>query len=103
MSSKSTASKARSKPEKPHPGFATFAHPSGQRAKKTRGQLVHFDVWADPEAGPEVSVPIDAISGQLGKLLREHKSRLPLIRRLWTLVCRFVMIEVDGESLDDRV
>lgn len=51
--SRSTESPRRSKPPKPakpHPSFPLFAHPSGQWARKIRGRLVYFGVWADPDA-----------------------------------------------------
>ena len=53
MPSKSTATAARSKPDKPYQGFPMFAHPSGQWAKKINRKLAYFGVWADPEAALE--------------------------------------------------
>jgi integrase len=45
-----TAAGKTAKPAKPYPAFPLFPHASGQWAKKIRGRLHYFGVWADHEA-----------------------------------------------------
>ena len=54
-------------PSKPHPDFPLFPHAVGQWAKKVKGKLHYFGVWADPQAALEkwIELKDDLLAGRV--------------------------------------
>src|SRR5689334_10795676 len=69
-----STAKARSrkprKPEKPHKDFPLFSHRNGQWAKKVRGKIHFFGVWADPDAALNkwIAEKDDLLAGRVPRL-----------------------------------
>src|ERR1022692_4230530 len=89
-------------PRKPHSDYPLFAHQNGQWAKKVKGRIVFFGVWADPQkalerwlaekddllAGRKPRVPSDGLTmRELANRFLTHKQHLldtrEIAKRTW--------------------
>jgi hypothetical protein len=87
------------KPQKPQKDFPLFAHNNGQWAKKVRGKLHHFGVWADPQAALErwLDEKDDLLAGRIPRTRQIENT--PSLRELCNAFMTTKKVLLDSNEL----